>query len=90
MLHEQTSLDPFDLRETKLLPRIEWSVTPRLQTYAFYRASVDLLSNVERAVRIALPDAAPDTSVVSGLGFGIDLNATDDLVNRVLSELPVP
>lgn len=80
-LQEQTSLDPFDLLETKVLPRIEWSVTPRLHTYAFYRASVDLLSNVERAVRIALPDAAPDTSVVSGFGFGIDWNATDDLVN---------
>jgi outer membrane protein assembly complex protein YaeT len=80
-LQEQTSLDPFDLLETKLLPRIEWSVTPRLATYAFYRVSVDLLSNVKRAVRIALPDADPDTSVVSGLGFGIDLNATDDLVN---------
>jgi outer membrane protein assembly complex protein YaeT len=80
-LQEQTSLDPFDLLETKLLPRIEWSVTPRLATYAFYRASVDLLSNVKRAVRVALPDAAPDTSVVSGLGFGIDLNGTDDLVN---------
>ncbi len=80
-LQEQTSLDPFDLLETKLLPRIEWSVTPRLATYAFYRASIDLLSNVKRAVQVALPDADPDTSVVSGLGFGIDLNGTDDLVN---------
>jgi outer membrane protein assembly complex protein YaeT len=80
-LQEQTSLDPFDLLETKLLPRLEWSVTPRLQTYAFYRVSLDLLSNVERAVQLALPDAVPDTSVVSGLGFGIDWNATDDLVS---------
>jgi len=80
-LQEQTSLDPFDLLETKFLPRIEWSVTPRLQTYAYYRISLDLLSNVERAVSIALPDATPDRSVVSGVGFGIDWNATDDLVN---------
>ena len=56
-------------------------MTPRLQTYAYYRISLDLLSNVERAVEIALPDATPDTSVVSGVGFGIDWNATDDLVN---------
>ena len=80
-LQEQTDDDPYDLLETKLLPRIEWEVTPRLTTYAFYRASLDLLSAVPRAVRIVLPDADPDTSIVSGLGFGLDLNATDDLVN---------
>jgi outer membrane protein assembly complex protein YaeT len=80
-LQEQTDDDPYDLLETKLLPRLEWEITPRLTTYGFYRVSLNLLSGVPRAVRIVLPDAEPDTSIVSGLGFGLDLNATDSLVN---------
>jgi outer membrane protein assembly complex protein YaeT len=80
-LQEQTDDDPYDLLETKILPRLEWDVTPRFKTYAFYRASLDVLSGVPAAVRLALPGADPKTSVVSGFGFGLDLNGTDDLVN---------
>lgn len=80
-LQEQTDDDPYDLLETKVLPRLEWDVTPRLTTYAFYRAALDILTGVPRAVRLALPDADPKTSIVSGFGFGLDLNATDSLVN---------
>lgn len=80
-LQEQTDDDPYDLLETKFLPRLEWEVTAHLTTYAFYRASLDLLSGVPRAVRLALPGADPKRSVVSGFGLGLDLNGTDDLVN---------
>jgi outer membrane protein assembly complex protein YaeT len=80
-IQEQTDDDPYDLLETKILPRLEWDVTPSLKTYAFYRASLDVLSGVPRAVQLALPGADPRTSVVSGFGFGLDLNGTDSLVN---------
>ncbi len=80
-LQEQTDDDPYDLLETKVLPRLEWDVTPHLTTYAFYRAALDVMSGVPRAVRLALPAADPRTSVVSGFGFGLDLNGTDSLVN---------
>jgi len=79
-LQEQTDDDPYDLLETKVLPRLEWDVTPYLTTYAFYRASLDVMTGVPRSVQIALPGAHPKTSVVSGFGFGLDLNGTDSLV----------
>jgi outer membrane protein assembly complex protein YaeT len=80
-LQEQTTDDPYDLLETKFLPRLEWEVTPRLTAYGFYRVALDLLSNVPRSVQLALPRADPSRSVVSGMGFGLDLNGTDNLVN---------
>ncbi len=91
-LQEQQVETTYDLLETKLLPRLEWDVTPRLATYAFYRASLDLLSNVKPAVRLALSgphqdESRPSRSVVSGLGFGVDWNGTDDLVNPSRGEI---
>jgi outer membrane protein insertion porin family/translocation and assembly module TamA len=80
-LQEQTDDDPYDLLETKGLPRLEWDVTPHLTTYAFYRAALDIMTGVPPAVRLALPGADPKTSVVSGFGFGLDLNGTDSLLN---------
>jgi len=80
-LQEQTDDDPYDLLETKILPRLEWDVTPRLTTYGFYRGALDIMTGVPRAVRLALPAADPKQSIVSGFGFGLDLNATDSLVN---------
>ncbi len=80
-LQEQTDDDPYDLLTTKLLPRLEWEVTPRLTTYGFYRISLDILSDIPTAVREALPRARPRRSVVSGIGLGLDLNGTDSLVN---------
>src|SRR4030095_12169933 len=68
-LQEQTDDDPYDLLETKGLPRLEWDVTPHLTTYAFYRAALDIMTGVPPAVRLALPGADPKTSVVSGFGF---------------------
>jgi outer membrane protein insertion porin family/translocation and assembly module TamA len=91
-LQEQQVESTFNLVETKLLPRLEWSVTSRLATYAFYRASLDLLSNVKPGVRLALSgpnqdESRPSRSVVSGLGFGVDWNGTDDLVNPTRGEI---
>jgi outer membrane protein assembly complex protein YaeT len=91
-LQEQTVETTYNLLETKLLPRLEWDVTSRLATYAFYRASLDLLSNVKPGVRLALSgpnqnESRPSRSVISGLGFGVDWNGTDDLVNPTRGEI---
>jgi len=82
-LQEQTQETTYTLNETRVMPRLEWEITPRLTTYAFYRASLDFLpqSDIKTAVRKALPQAHPSRSVESGLGVGLDLNETDDLVN---------
>src|SRR5262249_7187774 len=91
-LQEQTVETTYNLLETKLLPRLEWDVTPRLTTYAFYRASLNLLSNVKPAIRLALSgpnqdQSRPSRAVISGLGFGVDWNGTDDLVNPTRGEI---
>jgi outer membrane protein assembly complex protein YaeT len=82
-LQEQTQDTTYTLNETRVMPRLEWEITPRLTTYAFYRASLNLLpqGDISTSVRKALPEAHPSRSVTSGLGVGLDLNETDDLVN---------
>jgi outer membrane protein assembly complex protein YaeT len=82
-LQEQTQDTTYTLNETRAMPRLEWEITPRLTTYAFYRASLNLLpqGDIKTSVRKALPQAHPSRSVASGFGFGVDLNETDDLVN---------
>jgi len=82
-LQQQIEETTYTLNETSVLPRLEWEITPNVTTYAFYRASLNLLprSDIRTSVRLALPQADPSRSVLSGLGFGVDLNATDDLVN---------
>ena len=78
---QQEDEDTYNLLRTRGSPRLEWQVTPRISTYAAYRAEYDRLRDVPGAVRRALPDAAPRDSVLSGMGFGTDWNATDDLLN---------
>ena len=82
-LQEQTQDTTYTLNETRVMPRLEWEITPRLTTYTFYRASLNLLpqGDIKTSVRKALPEAHPSSSVTSGLGVGLDLNETDDLVN---------
>ncbi len=65
----------------RLSPRIEWQALPNLVPYAFYRIEYDSLSDVKPAVRNFLPGLAPHNGTLSGLGFGMDLNATDDLLD---------
>lgn len=76
---EQQDEDTYTLLQTRGMPRLEWNVTPRLATFVFYRADLDLLSNVPRAVRRVLPGSAPSTAVLSGLALGASWNGTDDL-----------
>src|SRR5262249_41406629 len=75
-LQEQTQDTTYTLNETRAMPRLEWEITPRLTTYAFYRASLNLLpqGDIKTSVRKALPQAHPSRSVASGFGFGVDLN----------------
>jgi outer membrane translocation and assembly module TamA len=51
--------------------------------FASYRIEYDSLSDVPSAVRRSLPGVAPQNSILSGLGFGADWNATDDLLDPV-------
>jgi outer membrane protein insertion porin family/translocation and assembly module TamA len=78
---EQYDEDTYTLNQTRGSPRLEWDVVPGLAVYGFYRAELDLLSGVRTPVRRRLPAAAPDTSILSGFGFGVDWNATDDLLD---------
>lgn len=78
---EQYDEDTYTLNQTRGSPRVEWDIVPGLAAYGFYRAELDLLSGVRRPVRERIPSAAPDTSILSGFGFGLDWNATDDLLD---------
>ena len=63
---------------TRLSPRLEFRPLPILTPYVFYRAEYDSLSDVNAAIRRIRPSIAPSHGVLSGLGFGVDLNTTDD------------
>lgn len=75
---EQHVEDAYTLFLTRLAPRLEWNLTPRLRAFGFYRLELDVLSDVPRAVRRALPDAAPANTLLSGAAIGVDWDATDD------------
>ncbi|MCW5891679.1 MAG: BamA/TamA family outer membrane protein [bacterium] len=78
---EQLDEDTYTLLQTRGLPRLEWDVTPKLSVFGFYRAELDFLSDVPFPVEKALPRATPDQAVISALGFGLDWNAVDDLLD---------
>lgn len=78
---EQLDEDTYTLLQTRGLPRIEWDIRPDLSVFGFYRAELDFLSDVPFPVERALPRATPDEAVLSGLGFGVDWNALDDLLD---------
>lgn len=75
---EQHVEDAYTLLLTRLGPRLEWELTPRLSAFGFYRVELDVLSDVPQPVRRALPGAAPANTLLSGVALGIDWNATDD------------
>jgi len=97
LAEEEEEEDAFTLDRSRFSPRLEWQATDRITGYAFYRIEYDLLSGVEASVKRRVegctvkpgnvnvvcnrPDAARDTGVLSGLGFGADWNATDDLID---------
>jgi outer membrane protein assembly complex protein YaeT len=78
---EQLDEDTYTLLQTRGLPRLEWDLLPNLSAFAFYRAELDFLSDIPFPVKKALPRATPDEAMLSGLGFGIDWNALDDLLD---------
>ncbi len=80
-LQEQQAEDSYTLLLSRLAPRLEWDLTPRVSAFLFYRAELDLLTDVPRAVRRALPGGAPSNTVLSGFGIGLDWNGTDSLVD---------
>src|SRR5438128_1459964 len=97
LAEQEEEEDTFTLDRSRLSPRLEWEATDRITGYAFYRIEYDLLSGVDAPVTRAVeqctvrpgnvnvvcgrPGAARETGVLSGLGFGVDWNATDDLVD---------
>lgn len=66
---------------TRLSPRVELRLLPWLTSYAFYRIEYDSLANVKQVIKDIFPDIAPSNAILSGLGFGLDLNTTDDLLD---------
>jgi outer membrane protein assembly complex protein YaeT len=77
----QDEEETFTLDRTRLGPRLEWQATPRVTGFAFHRLEYDSLADVSDAVRARLPDAAPANAVLSGVGVGLDWNATDNLLD---------
>src|SRR5207253_899268 len=65
----------------RFTPRLELQPLPALMAYAFYRLEYDSLSGVNRMVARRLPDLAPHSGLLSGVGLGADWNWTDDLLD---------
>jgi outer membrane protein insertion porin family/translocation and assembly module TamA len=63
---------------SRFSPRLEFRPLPILTPYVFYRIEYDALTDVNDAIERRRPGLAPSNSVLSGLGFGVDLNTTDD------------
>jgi outer membrane protein assembly complex protein YaeT len=78
---QQEEEDAFTNDRSRFSPRIEWQALPTLTPYAFYRIEYDSLSSVNGLVKKLFPDIAPSNGFLSGLGFGVDWNATDDLLD---------
>jgi len=77
----QEDEDTYTNDRARLAPRIEWEALPNLTPYAFYRIEYDSLSTVKPAVKARFPAIAPANELLSGLGFGVDWNSTDDLLD---------
>jgi outer membrane protein assembly complex protein YaeT len=65
----------------RLSPRVEFRALPWLTSYAFYRIEYDSLSDVDPVLERVFPDIAPKNALLSGLGFGLDVNTTDDILD---------
>lgn len=81
-LQEEEDEDGFTVLRTRLVPRFEWNITPKLSGYLFYRAEYDDLTSVDGALEQALrPDGTPGMALLSGAGLGLDWVDVDDLLN---------
>jgi outer membrane protein insertion porin family/translocation and assembly module TamA len=77
----QDDEDGYDLLRTRITPRLEWQATHRVTGFVFHRTEYDELSNVLPGLRKRLGDDAVSDGFLSGLGFGVDWDGTDDLLN---------
>ncbi len=75
---DQEDEETYTNDRARLSPRLEWQAFPTLTAYGFYRLEYDSLSGVNPLVAQLLPDLAPPSGLLSGLGFGADWNGTDD------------
>src|SRR5262249_36517386 len=78
---EQELEETYDNDRSRFSPRIEWQALPTLTPYAFYRVEYDSLSSVKPQIKRQFPGIAPPNALLSGLGFGVDFNGTDDLLD---------
>jgi outer membrane protein assembly complex protein YaeT len=73
--------DTYTNDRARFSPRLEWEALPGLTPYAFYRIEYDGLTSVREAVRRRFSEIAPHHGILSGLGFGVDFFAADDLLD---------
>ena len=81
LIEQQEDEDTYDNDRSRLSPRIEWEALPGLTPYAFYRIEYDSLSSIKPRVKRLFPEIAPSNGVLSGFGFGVDWNGSDDLLD---------
>jgi len=81
-LQEQQDEDGFTVFRTRVMPRLEWQVAPKVSTYLFYRIEYDDLTSVAGSIEQALaPDATPSNAILSGFGVGLDVVDVDDVID---------
>jgi len=78
---DQEDEETYTNDRARFTPRLELEPLPALTAYAFYRLEYDSLSGVNRMVARRLPDLAPHSGLLSGVGLGADWNWTDDLLD---------
>src|SRR4029079_1166973 len=75
---QQEDEDTFFNDRSRVSPRIEFRPSPIVTPYVFYRFEYDRLSDVNDEIKALRPSIAPSHGLLSGLGFGVDLNTTED------------
>jgi len=77
----QQEEEPFTLDRTRVSPRIDWQMTPRLTTFVFHRFEYDILLEVNRRIEASFPGIDPGDGFLSGIGLGAQWSALDDDLN---------
>lgn len=78
---QQEDEETYTLDRIRVGPRFEWQAAPELMLYALYRIEYDSLSDVDLNVEQAIPGAVPSNALLSGLGFGADVQIVDDRID---------
>jgi outer membrane protein assembly complex protein YaeT len=79
--HELQDEDSYDLMRSSFSPRLEYRRDDRLTAFLFYRLEYDQLDDVPLAVQVALPFGAPQETILSGIGAGVDAVFADDPID---------